>query len=140
MSDYSRTQRISDALQRELAVLIRDEIRDPRVGMVNVTGAEVSRDLSNAKVFVTFVGHDTEEQSHKAAEVLNGAAGFLRSLVAKSMELRSTPKLRFIYDKSVRHGQHLEALIEKAVFDDVEKRHVSDDEQSERDGPETDGQ
>ena len=126
MSDFSRTQRISDALQRELAVLIRDEIRDPRVGMVNITGAEVSRDLSNAKVFVTFVGHDSEDESRKAAEVLNGASGFLRSRVARTMELRATPKLHFIYDKSVRHGQHLEALIEKAVFDDGEKRQSSD--------------
>ena len=130
MTDYSRTQRISDALQRELAVLIRDEIRDPRVGMVNVTGAEVSRDLSNAKVFVTFVGHDSEADSRKAAEVLNGAAGFLRNQVARSMELRATPKLRFVYDKSVRHGQHLEALIEKAVFDDTEKRNATDSDGS----------
>ena len=130
MSDYSRTQRISDALQRELAVLIRNEIRDPRVGMVNVTGAEVSRDLSNAKIFVTFVGHETEDDSRQAAEVLNGAAGFLRNQVARSMILRATPKLHFIYDKSVRHGQHLQAMIDKAVFDDTEKRKSSDDTDS----------
>ncbi len=130
MTDFSRTQRISDALQRELAVLIRQEIRDPRIGLVNVTGADVSRDLSHAKVYVTFVGHDSDEQSAEAAEALNGAAGFLRSAVAKSMQLRATPKLRFVYDKSVRDGQRLDALIQKAVGDDDARR--ADSESGER--------
>lgn len=126
MTDFSRTQRISDALQRELAILIRQEIRDPRIGMVNVTGADVSRDLSHAKVFVTFVGCDSEEQSLKATEALNGAAGFLRGAVAKAMQLRTTPRLHFVYDKSVRRGQDLDALIDKAVHDDRTRHSETD--------------
>jgi ribosome-binding factor A len=125
MSEYSRTQRIGDALRQELAILIRDSIRDPRVGLASITDAVVTKDLGYAKVYVTFVGK-TDEESEKAIEVLNGAAGFLRNGIAKSMQLRATPKLSFFYDRSVRAGETLEALIEKVVHDD-KKRHVDDE-------------
>lgn len=125
MSENSRTQRISDALRQEVAVLIRDSIRDPRVGMASITDAVVTKDLAYAKVYVTFVDK-TDEESLQAVEVLNGAAGYLRNGVAKSMNLRTTPKLSFFYDRSVRAGETLEALIEKAVYDD-KQRHVGSD-------------
>lgn len=116
--EFTRKDRVSYALQRELAELIRDEVRDPRLPLVNVTAVEANRDLAHAKVFVTFVGVDSEEESLKATQVLNGAAGFLRTKIAKRMQMRTTPQFRFIYDPSSQRGQDISALIEHAVHSD----------------------
>lgn len=124
--EFTRNDRVSDALQRELAELIRDEVRDPRLKMVNITAVEVNRDLANAKVFVTFVGTDSEDESRQATDVLNGASGFLRSLLAKRMQMRTTPRLHFIYDPTSKRGQDLSALIDAAVNTDNTKRLDSD--------------
>ena len=124
--EFTRKDRVSDALQRELAELIREEVRDPRLALVNITAVEVNRDLANAKVYVTFVGSASEDESTEATEVLNGAAGFLRSRIAKRMQMRTTPKLRFIYDHSGKRGQDLSALIEHAVHSDKMRQEQSD--------------
>ena len=129
--EYSRTQRVADFLKRELSSLIQFEVRDPRVGMVSVTDVEVSRDLSHAKVFCTILGKETEAESEEAVEVLNKAAGFLRSQIAKANNARTTPKLRFYFDGSVRRGQQLSDLIEKAVKSD--KRLDDTADQNDRD-------
>ncbi len=113
--EFTRAERVSDAVQQELAVLIRDEVRDPRVGMVSVTDVDVSRDLAYAKIHVTFVGDRDQEEIDQAVRALNGAAGYLRKLLAASIKLRITPKLTFIYDESGRRGQHLSALIDHAM-------------------------
>ena len=113
--EFTRAERVSDAVQQELAVLIRDEVRDPRVGMVSVTDVDVSRDLAYAKIHVTFVGDRAQEEIDRAVRALNGAAGYLRKLLAASIKLRITPKLTFIYDESGRRGQHLSALIDYAM-------------------------
>jgi ribosome-binding factor A len=119
--EFGRTQRVADFLKRELATLIQFEVRDPRVGMVSVTDVEVSRDMSHAKVFVTVLGKETEQETADSIEALNQAAGFLRSQVAKSSNARTTPKLRFHFDSSVGRGQHLSSLIDKAVAADVKR-------------------
>ena len=116
--EFGRSQRVGDFLKRELASLIQFEIRDPRVGMVSVTDVEVSRDMSHAKVFVTVLGKETEEETAESMEVLNQAAGFLRTQVAKSNNARTTPKLRFYFDSSVGRGQQLSKLIDDAVSAD----------------------
>ena len=113
--EFTRAERVSDAVQQELAVLIRDEVRDPRVGMVSVTDVDVSRDLAYAKIHVTFVGDRDQEEIDQAVKALNGAAGYLRKLLAASIKLRITPKLTFIYDESGRRGQHLSALSDYAM-------------------------
>lgn len=118
---FGRTERIADVIQHELATLIRDEIRDPRVGLVNITGVEVSRDLSHAKVFVTQVGLD-DRKAEKMVEVLNGAAGFLRTQLSKTLNIRTTPKLKFHFDESSRNGQRLSSLIDKALDSDKQRR------------------
>ena len=115
--EYNRSQRVSDYLKRELAGLIQQELRDPRIGMVNVTDVEVSRDISRAKVFVTFL-QSTQADVEESVEVLNRASGYLRSLVAQSATMRSTPRLRFIFDASVERGQQLSSLIDKAIAAD----------------------
>jgi ribosome-binding factor A len=113
--EFTRAERVSDAVQQELAVLIRDNVRDPRVGMLSVTDVEISRDLAYAKVFVSFVGERSQKDIDAALEALNGASGYLRKLLAGSIKLRITPKLQFSYDESGRRGQHLSALIDLAV-------------------------
>lgn len=116
--EYSRTQRVGDFLKQELATLIQFEVRDPRVGMVSITDVEVSRDMSHAKVFITILGKDNEAEAKESVEVLNNAAGFLRSQIARNNNARTTPRLRFYFDSSVVRGQQLSNLIEKAVSAD----------------------
>lgn len=118
--DYSRTQRIGDQMQRELAQLIQREIKDPRLGMVTITAVEVSRDLGHAKVYITVLGIGTEEaqQIEQSLDILQDAAGFLRMMLGKVMKVRTVPQLHFHYDASIRRGAALSALIERAVQED----------------------
>jgi ribosome-binding factor A len=109
----SRRARIADQIQRSLAELIRLELRDPRVGMVTLTGVEMSRDQSHAKVFFTALG--PESAAREAQEGLQRASGFLRSGLAHSLSTRSVPELHFTYDESVARGVRLSRLIDEAV-------------------------
>lgn len=112
--DYARTDRVAEQIRRELAELVRLEVKDPRVRMVTITGVEVVRDYSHAKVFYT-----TLEGSNKAVQQgLEHASGFLRSQLAHVMKLRITPQLHFVYDASVERGVNLSQLIDQAVASD----------------------
>jgi len=125
MREFKRTDRVADQLQKELAVLIQREVKDPRLGMVTVSGVEVSRDLGYADVHVTLLGEDTPERIKENLKVLKQAAGFLRGQVARRIKLRHVPELRFHYDESVVRGQRLSSLIEEAVSND-RARHDDD--------------
>lgn len=111
--DHPRTLRIAEQIQRELAGLIRLELKDPRVGMVTLTDVEVTADYAHAKVFFTTLG--TREQIEAASAGLNHAAGFLRHELGQRIKLRSIPQLHFIYDESVERGVRLSQLIDEAV-------------------------
>lgn len=113
--EYSRSERVADFIKREVALLLQRELRDPRVSNVNVNAVVVSRDMSTAKIYVTFFDKETAEEAKQAVEVLNGAAGFIRTQVASQHSMRSTPKLRFYFDDSVRQGEHLSNLIDRAI-------------------------
>lgn len=113
--EYSRTQRVADYLQRELAALIQHELRDPRIGMVSITGVNVSRDMGHAKIYFTVLGSDSGEDASESSEALNKAAGFLRSQISRDSNMRSVPQLRFYFDSSVGRGRELEDLIRKAA-------------------------
>ncbi len=102
--EYSRQQRVGDYLKRELALLIQQQVRDPTVGMVNVNAVEVSRDMAHAKVFITFVGEKSQLECEEAIKALNKAGGFLRSQIAVSNHMRTTPRLFFVFDDSVHRG------------------------------------
>jgi ribosome-binding factor A len=134
--EYSRTQRIGDQMQRELAQLIRREIKDPRVGLVTITAVEVSRDVGHAKIFMTVMGQDSAEDIAQTIKVLNSAAGFLRMQLAREMKLRSVPQLHFHYDESVARGAHLSALIERAVAEDGQHQDGPASQGSKPDGSE----
>ena len=128
--EFTRAERVSDAVQQELAVLIRDNVRDPRVGMLSVTDVDISRDLAYAKIHISFVGDHSQDQIDQGIAALNGASGFLRKLLASSIKLRITPKLNFFYDESGRRGQHLSALIDLAVSKETPAAAESDGEES----------
>ena len=109
----SRRARIADQIQRELAEVVRLELRDPRVGLVTLTGVELSRDQSHAKVFFTALG--AESAARDAAEGLQRAAGFLRTQLAHRLTTRKVPELHFEFDESVERGVRLSRLIDEAV-------------------------
>ncbi|MBK6618722.1 MAG: 30S ribosome-binding factor RbfA [Nitrosomonas sp.] len=111
--DLSRVFRVADQIQRELATLIQNEIGDPRLRLVTLTGVEVTRDYSHAKVFFSVLGEAENVQSAK--EGLEHANGFLRSQLARKIKLRVTPQLHFLYDESIERGVRLSKLIDEAV-------------------------
>lgn len=102
--EFTRSDRVADALQRELAQLIRDEMDDPRLGIVNITEVQVSRDMSQAKVYVNFVVPKSDDEAAAAMDVLNGAAGFLRAQLAKAIRMRSIPQAAFLLRQQWREG------------------------------------
>lgn len=126
----NRVDKVSDLLKREIALLIQNEVRDPRVGMASVTSVRVSKDLAHAAVFVTLLGKSTMEEANDSIEVLNKAAGFLRSMLAKEINLRTIPKLKFIFDDTLARGQYLTGLIDEALaMDERDHQHNDDDDQ-----------
>lgn len=119
--EFSRTQRVAQQLQKELAVILQREIKDPRIGMATISSVDVSRDMGYAKVYVTFltVGEQTPEDS---LEALREMAPYIRSLLGKQIRLRVTPELNFIFDKSLTEGMRISSLVSKAVRDDEDRR------------------
>lgn len=115
--DFSRNQRVSDQIQRDLSELIRKEIKDPRIGMITISEVEVAGDLAIAKVYFTALG-GTQEQNLQSGEILNKAAGYLRSLLGKGMKIRTVPQLKFIYDNSFENASQISDLIDKARASD----------------------
>lgn len=111
--DFSRTLRVAEQIQRELANLIRLEVKDPRVGMVTLTDVEVAADYGHAQVFFTLFGDN--DQIAAATVGLNRAAGFLRHELGRRIKLHSIPQLHFVYDESVERGIQLSQLIDQAV-------------------------
>lgn len=115
---YSRAERVGDQIQRELAVLIPREVKDPRLGFVTLTGVDVTRDLGHAKVYITLMNSDDTEVIDSNLDVLNEAAGYLRMLLGKAIKMRSIPQLHFHYDDSISRGAYMSSLIERAVASD----------------------
>ena len=109
----ARSHRIAEQIQRELAELVRLEVRDPRVRLVTLTGVELSRDHSHAKVFFTTL--DPAADAEATQEGLERAAGFLRSSLSHRLSTRTVPELHFAYDESVERGVRLSKLIDDAV-------------------------
>lgn len=111
-----RAHRVGDQIQRELADLLKNEVKDPRVGQVTVTGVDVSGDLSHATVrFSSLAGKDASKDVGKA---LSRTAGFLRSELSRRLNLYSVPELRFLYDDSIESGIRMSKLIDEAVASD----------------------
>ena len=107
--EFPRTRRVGEQIQRELAGILQEELKDPRLGMISVCGVEVSRDLAHARVYISVLGG--EEDVSETINVLNKAAGFLRHQLGQRMRLRVIPQLRFLYDESLAEGARMDALI-----------------------------
>ncbi len=110
--ENSRTRRVADQIQRELALLIQQEVKDPRIGMVTVTRVTVTREFEHARVFFTVL--ESKGDIQQTLEGLNKASGFLRKALAKRLKLRTTPQLHFEYDSSIENGNYLLSLIKQA--------------------------
>jgi ribosome-binding factor A len=104
-----RPQKVADQIQRELSVVLRREMQDPRLSLVTLTAVDVAPDLSHAVVYFPCLD---AAQVEPAGAALRRAAGFLRSHLAKRIKLYTTPELRFRHDESVERGDRLSRLID----------------------------
>lgn len=111
-----RAQRVGDQIQREIVQILREEVKDPRVGPITVTSVEVSPDLSHAKIF--FSRLSGREHAKEAVDALQHAAGYLRRELSHRLDLYSVPQLHFVYDESIEAGMQLSKLIDDAVASD----------------------
>ncbi|MCC5855910.1 MAG: 30S ribosome-binding factor RbfA [Idiomarina sp.] len=125
MSNFSRSDRFAQQLQREIAMILQREIKDPRVVMPTVSDVEVSRDLAYAKVFITFLLEDSDGLD-KAVDVLNEASGYIRSLLGKRISSRITPHLKFVLDTSTSEGMRMSRLVNEARAEDERKKNQED--------------
>lgn len=111
-TSFPRSERVSEQIRRDLAELIRDELKDPRVGMISLTEVQVTPDYAHAKVYFT-----TLDVAH-LAEIETGlqrASRFLRHELGQRIHIHTLPELHFIHDDSLERGAHLSALIDQAV-------------------------
>lgn len=111
--EFSRASRVAEVIQREVAVIIQSEMKDPRVADVTVTYTKMSRDMSTARVH--FIRPGDEDDIRDTLRVLNKASGFIRHELAERVDLRYIPNVRFFYDASVERGRHVTELIDEAM-------------------------
>jgi ribosome-binding factor A len=116
----ARAARVGDQMREELARLIRDEVKDPRIGFVSIVKVEVSGDLRHAKVFISVLGN--EQQKKDTLKGLESAAGFLRSELGQVLRLRYTPELHFVLDESIEHGTRIAQLLVQVQKEQGERR------------------
>ena len=120
--EFSRTDRVGQQIHKEVASILQNEFknRDPGVGFITVSGAEVSRDLAHAKVFVTFFTED-ENKIKEDLQTLEENKGFVRSLLAKRVRMRSVPTIHFMRDVSITEGMRISHIVSQTVREDEEK-------------------
>jgi len=112
-----RANRLAEEMKKEISDILREEIKDPRVGFVSVTRVEVSPDLRYARAFVSVLG-DPEEQQ-QAEKALKKATGFIRTQLAHRIRLRYTPELSFKLDGSIEHGVRIASLLDQCLDSDL---------------------
>lgn len=127
--EFKRSDRVAQELQKEIAIILQREVKDPRIGMVTVSDVEVSGDLAYAKVFVTFLFDDDPEAIKQGLKGLDKASPYIRSLLAKAMRLRIVPELRFIYDNSLVEGMKMSNLVTRVVREDKARQQDQQEEQ-----------
>ncbi|MFZ3100987.1 MAG: 30S ribosome-binding factor RbfA [Desulfitobacteriaceae bacterium] len=104
-----RSSRLAETLKVEISQMIREELKDPRIGFVTVTTIDVAEDLGHAKVFVSVLGDEAQRKA--SLEGLNRAAGFVRREIGQRVRLRYAPEIVFKYDPSIEHGAHIAKLL-----------------------------
>jgi ribosome-binding factor A len=123
--EFKRSDRVAQEIQKEIAVILQREVKDPRIGMVTVSDVEVSSDLAYAKVFVTFLFDHDEQAITQGMKGLEKAAPYIRTLLSKTMRLRIVPEIRFIYDESLVEGMRMSNLVSNVIRED-EAKHKED--------------
>ncbi|MGN1356958.1 MAG: 30S ribosome-binding factor RbfA [Succinivibrionaceae bacterium] len=116
---FNRARRVAEQMQKEIAEVLQQDFKDPRVGFVTVSGVDLSGDLMYAKIYVTFLNLP-EDQLSTALDVLNRASGFFRSMIGSRMKLRVVPNIKFYYDETLVKGMELASLIAQSVRRDEE--------------------
>ncbi|MCI9053010.1 MAG: 30S ribosome-binding factor RbfA [Lachnospiraceae bacterium] len=112
--------RINTEVQKELSIILREEIKDPRINsMTSVVSVEVTPDLKYCKVYISVLGD--EESQKNTLEGLKSAEGYIRSQLAKTINLRNTPELTFILDQSIEYGINMSKLIDEVNQADLER-------------------
>ncbi|MBD1581458.1 30S ribosome-binding factor RbfA [Pseudoalteromonas sp. S16_S37] len=122
MREFSRTDRVAQQIQKEIAVILQREIKDPRLGFVTVSAVEVSRDLSYAKIFITVLNTTDEDKTKQSVAILNDATGYIRSVLGKRIRARIMPELRFVVDNSLLEGMRISNLVDSVIREDNKKR------------------
>ncbi len=113
-----RAARLNEQLKREISELIRTEVRDPRVGLVTITGVDVAADLGSARVFIRTSGG--QEELDSSLEGLTAAAPFLRAALGRLLHVRKVPELRFQMDRSQEHALRIERILSEVIVPDTE--------------------
>ena len=107
----ARKEKVQDAIQEEICDILLNELKDPRIGFVTITGVEMSDDLRYAKVFFSVLGKEEEKKKTRAA--LDSALGFIRTLVAERIQLRYAPEIVFKEDNSSEYSSHIQKVLDK---------------------------
>ena len=108
----TRSEKIGDLFRDEIATIVQKKLRDPRlVKIISVNEVNVAKDLAYADVYVSSFETKSEEQKQELILSLNGASGFIRTMLSKTHKIRSTPKLRFYYDDTYERVARLESLL-----------------------------
>ncbi len=115
IKDYSRSERVADQIQREVAEIITQELEDPRIGRVTVSGSSISKDLSNATLYITM---PADGDVQRALEGLNRASGFVRRRLGQRVRMRYVPRLRFAHDETLDRATRVGELIDAAIRTD----------------------
>ena len=113
MAQFRRTARLNEQLRQEISLVIRTEVRDPRVGLATITDVEASPELDHARVYITAMGDDAEKE-----EVLNGlrsAASFIRGQLGRRLHMRRVPELHFDLDRKLENALRIETLLKEAL-------------------------
>ncbi|HET8656727.1 MAG TPA: 30S ribosome-binding factor RbfA, partial [Longimicrobiaceae bacterium] len=106
---------INELLREEISLLVRDEVRDPRIGLATITAVETSPELDHARVYVTVLGSDDEKES--ALTGLRSAAAFIRGQLGKRLHIRRIPEIHFEYDRVEEEAARIEHLLREALPD-----------------------
>jgi ribosome-binding factor A len=106
-----RKEKVQDAIQKEVCDILQNELRDPRLGFITITGVEISDDLRYAKVFFSVLGK--EEEKTKTKEALKSAIGFIRTMVAERIQLRFAPELSFREDQTSEYSSHIQKVLDE---------------------------
>jgi ribosome-binding factor A len=118
MATPRRNDRVAEAIREEVATFLAEDVKDPRVvGLVTVTGVDATRDLRQAKVFVSIMG--TPEERASTMEGLASVAAHLRSRVGRALRLRLAPEISFRYDETVSHAARIESLLSQVKRGEV---------------------